>query len=152
MRFRHGFGLGEVVAVVAGLGVVGFAGYSMLGGNCALSSCSAGKASSAPALTSVVQTSDEACPLSGCDKGGEVALVALAAEESTCSSQNTCGEAKTCGSELATSTEVPLDNLTIVPVATEGEQGHCSGEKACGAGVEQVSEKTCDKACEKGLD
>lgn len=96
---NRGVSIGSVVVAVAGVGLIGLAGYRALSGNCLLGGCSTEKAA-------VTATSSESgsCALGGCSEksacGSESTVLAVSAEGA-----KACTEGKECSGSACATTE-----------------------------------------------
>ncbi len=139
---RKGSTTSIVIATIAGLSVLGVAGYRMMSGDCGACAVTGTEA----AVQSVATEGDSCCPLKGASES-TATLVSTEAGDS-CSAAMTCsGEIKeasacesTCSGEGA--------EVEMISTTSEAECGtECAGEAACGTDAKECCGK-CEKAQE----
>ncbi len=119
MISRKASALTSSLIAVVGLGLVGYAGYSAMSGNC--SSCKIDSSAATP-----VSTTDSCCSVKaeGCCEGE--AIVAVSAEATpACSEASACTEAKTeCSGAVC-----PITGAAL-PISVE-TKSECEGKTGC---------------------
>ena len=136
---RKGSTTSIVIATVAGLSVLGVAGYRMMGdcGSCAITG------NETAAVQTVAAEGDSCCPLK---TEGAPQPVLVATEADTCASA--CSDVKAASCDSATACETSCsDKAEVEMVATEAasECGSACAGDACG-----VDAEACCGKCDKG--
>ncbi|MFI4917491.1 MAG: hypothetical protein ACIAS6_13415 [Phycisphaerales bacterium JB060] len=142
---RKGSTTSIVIATIAGLSVLGVAGYRMMSGDC--SSCAITGVEATAATTVATQsTGDSCCPLTDGQKQIEATPVATEAAGESCSGEKACGMETACSDKAA--------QVEMVSTTGESCEVACSEKAACegdAAQVELVSTTTeasdCGSAC-----
>jgi len=125
---RKGSGSVSIIATVAGLAVMGVAGYNLMMGDC--SSCVfSGSDAPTTTATTVATTSssdkDGACALGGCSSESAPAAELVATTESAdgaCGAdklaEGACGLSQACGDKTADTADAQLVSAEAEPVVT----------------------------------
>ncbi len=141
---RKGSTTSIVIATIAGLSVLGIAGYRMMSGDC--STCAISGAEVSTTTVSTESTGDSCCALKA---GSEstATLVATEAAGESCSGEKACGMETSCSGGAA--------KAELVSTTAESCESSCSEKAACegeAAQVEMISTTTeaadeCGSAC-----
>lgn len=130
---RKGSTTSIIIATVAGLAVLGVAGYRMMSGDC--SSCDV---KAAPQAAVVSTSGDDCCPLKGgCDA------------EATLVSAGSCDKTSECATACATACETACSGEAKT-VATDAKDCETACGTACAGDACGVDAEACCGKCEKG--
>lgn len=141
---RKGSTTSIVIATIAGLSVLGVAGYRMMSGDC--SSCAITGVEATATTVATQGTGDSCCPLTDGQKQAEATPVAAE------TNGRMCGSEKACGMETACTDKA--DQVEMVSTTAESCEIACSDKAACEgetAEVQMVSTtgqaSDCGSAC-----
>lgn len=140
---RKGSTTSIVIATVAGLAVLGVAGYNMITGNC--SSCVITGTPTSTTTVAATTDCDGCCPLKDATDG-QATLVATTGDSCALSTACDAGTKAACDSAAKTACETACSGAEVQTVATEAKEcgTACAGD-ACG-----VDADACCGKCEKG--
>lgn len=137
---RKGSTTSIVIATIAGLSVLGIAGYRMMAGDCGACAITGTEAA---AVQTVAAEGDSCCPLKASDQGAAT-MVSTEAGES-CSSAKTCSDQPKEASACATSCSGEAAEVKMASTDAAADCGSACAGDACGTDAD----KCCGK-CEKG--
>ena len=141
---RTGSTTSIVVATIAGLAVLGVAGYRMMAGDCSSCAITGNEA----AVQAVASEGDSCCALKA--ETTEATLVATEGAESCCGgcdseAKASCDDAKDCGSTCSSEGA----QVELISTETAGDCADACGD-ACAGDACGVDAEACCGKCEKG--
>ena len=155
---RKGSTTSIVIATIAGLSVLGVAGYRMMSGDC--STCPISGTEMEAQTVATEGAGDSCCPL----KTGSESTATLVSTEAgeSCSTKSSCSMETSCTDKAAESCETSCSDegaqVEMISTTTESCETSCSEKSSCssegaatGAQVEMISTTTeaeeCGSAC-----
>lgn len=147
---RKGSTTSIVIATIAGLSVLGVAGYRMMAGEC--STCPISGTEMEAQTVATEDTGDSCCPLKSGSESTATLVASGAASGSTCGMETACSDKAVESCESACSGEAA--QVEMISTTTESCESSCSEKSTCSdeaAQVEMISTTTeaadCGSVC-----